>query len=189
MKSYQLSEDAARNLAEIVRAYKAGKLGGNLAQVRRRPPGPYQPIWYRLLTDEGAGTYTARRQEWNFQTEAFQDVADEDHPEYGLDVTVYDHRGRDGAATDADGDPGDGLLVHGWRITADDEPVTLVDVCEDGPGEPVYLLGDPTDSWQVLLIATDEYGRCAGAYTYNYLAGAWAWQTPNPWGYDDPGLI
>lgn len=129
MEGYELSETAVRKLAEIVRAYNAGKL-----TVRQAPPArtrrdmPYTPAVYRLATNAGDGAYTLRKQEWDADAEEMIDVPDQYDPDYNLDIDGFDYRGRaDGVA----GAAGTGQIVRGWKIWHVDDWITLVDVGDE----------------------------------------------------------
>jgi hypothetical protein len=129
MAGYELSEAAVRKLAEIVRAYSAGKLTARTAPpASPRRDAPYTPEFYRLAVNAGDGAYTLRKQEWDADTDEMINLADGFDPDYNLDIDGFDYQGRaDGVA----GAAGTGQIVRGWRLFIDDEWITLVDVGDE----------------------------------------------------------
>jgi len=129
MDGYQLSEEAARRTAAAVR--KVETMGPPAPPAGAPRPVQYKPAFYRLAADAGGGQYSAYAQAWNAEDGELADVTDTHHSEYNRAVTVYDLRGRSGAAV---GDAGTGLIVCGWKVWVNGEWVTLVDVAKATPG-------------------------------------------------------
>jgi len=179
MEHYEISEEAARDLAEIVHAYKAGKLTPTPANPSRRRPAVYAPIWYRLATNSAGGVYLLRKQAWNDSTNSFADVADDNDAEYNRDVTGHDFRGRDDGTAGA---AGIGQIVRGWKLFVNDEWVTLVDVGE-AAGAP-YSFATLPEFWECFTVryGWDSAGRCIGWY----YGDEHAWESP--WDVPDPGV-
>jgi hypothetical protein len=137
MAGYELSEAAVRKLAEIVRAYSAGRLGTRTAPpASPRRDAPYTPEFYRLAVNAGDGAYTLRKQEWDADADEMIDLADEFDGDYDLDIDGFDYQGRaDGVA----GAVGVGQIVPGWRLFIDDAWITLVDVGGGTADSPLTL--------------------------------------------------
>jgi len=90
----------------------------------------YRKTWWRIVTNEGAGEYTCRKKEWDTSTKALIDITDEDDPDYNIDVTGYDARGRDSYTVGAD--------VEGWYIYTGGDYVLLL---EERQAQSFYIGG------------------------------------------------
>ncbi|HUX16674.1 MAG TPA: hypothetical protein VMW52_09395 [Phycisphaerae bacterium] len=118
--AYQLSESAARRIAAAVRTIEDRPAGPEGPHSTRRPI-PYRRRWYRVVSNEGLGAYTARLQRWDEKASppALIDCDDEADPEYGLDQDAWEAHG---SVTLATGDK-----VAGWHLSADGEQILLID--------------------------------------------------------------
>ena len=123
-----LSRAVIERIAAAVRAVEAMAPGGGGPEGKRRKPRPYQQAWYRVVSNEGDGAYTARLQQWDANLDAegedpeasgFVDIDDPDHPEYGLDQYAFHARGLCHYPADA--------VVPGWRLWFDDEWYVVLD--------------------------------------------------------------
>jgi len=181
MAGYELSEAAVRKLAEIVRAYSAGKLTARTAPpASPRRDAPYTPEFYRLAVNAGDGAYTLRKQEWDADTDEMINLADGFDPDYNLDIDGFDYQGRaDGVA----GAAGTGQIVRGWRLFIDDAWVTLIDV-GDAMDKTFYAyLVTACGYW----IAVNKNGHVLG--TCYFVSGTgWEWDSPSEWGIPHPAV-
>jgi hypothetical protein len=181
MAGYELSEAAVRKLAEIVRAYSAGKLTARTAPpASPRRDAPYTPEFYRLAVNAGDGAYTLRKQEWDADTDEMINLADGFDPDYNLDIDGFDYQGRaDGVA----GAAGTGQIVRGWRLFIDDAWVTLIDV-GDAMDKTFYAyLVTACGYW----IAVNKNGHVLG--TCYFVSGiGWEWDSPSEWGIPHPAV-
>jgi hypothetical protein len=153
-EGFLLSEQAVRKTAEAIQQIRGMiPTGGRGAQ--GMPP---DKLWYKVQTNEGAGAYTLRKQEWNASTHKFQNVTNTNDPEYGFYVTGYDCQGN------TDGQVGD--LVAGWKLVVDGAWVTLID-----------LAGAATKSFFAVRVlktggaAGNKTTQCAFVYTVKDLDG------------------
>ena len=168
MAGYELSEAAVRKLAEIVRAYSAGRLGTRTAPpASPRRDAPYTPEFYRLAVNAGDGAYTLRKQEWDADTDEMINLADGFDPDYNLDIDGFDYQGRaDGVA----GAAGTGQIVRGWRLFIDDAWITLVDVGETIEGGVLLKAREaPDDKGAIMRDTQDRLAHGEPIHT----AGAW----------------
>jgi len=119
-QGWHLTERAVRKLAAGLKKLDSLVAGGGPSEQRANTrPAPYVKGWYRVVTNEGGGEYTVRRQQWNAETKALEDLTDNFDPEYNRDQTARDIR----AAADA----GAGDRVPGWQTTVNGQWLLLLD--------------------------------------------------------------
>ncbi len=141
-------------LRQIVRDSRGGPAG---FVPRRGRFFPYRKLWYKIVTNVGAGEYTLAKQAWNTTSKVFENVTDTQDPEYNLNVTGYDCLGQ------ADGQVG--TLVQGWKLCINGTWVTLIDL---GPaaGELFAVRVLKTSG-----SAGNKTTQCSFVYTVKDLAG------------------
>ena len=137
---YELDADAVKRTAAAVR--KIERLSPSTMPPPASSPGgssPYRKAWYRIVSSEGDGTYTARLQRWDPQgvPPALIDIDDVHHPEYGLDQDAWDVRGQDTAAA--------GDRVGGWQTWINGQWCLLIDA--GGGGGDGLLWGKLVGDW------------------------------------------
>ncbi len=116
---YNLTAQAARRTAEAVRKVLNPPVDTSSIPRRRRTV-PHYKRWFRIVTNEGAGDYTVRLQEWDKSAGELADVSDQDHPEYNKNQDAFDSHGRPfGVIND---------IVEGWMIYVDDEWIIIINL-------------------------------------------------------------
>lgn len=132
-------------------------LSDRLASVEGRLPDPSAPkllpdhpkVWWRIVSNEGSGEYTVRKQEWSGS--ALQDITDETDVDYGEDRTAYHHLGAVELVANQ--------IVPGWWIYVGGERVLLIGSSATGAADnPVDIL--PTGAnFETETAQTDTWDR------------------------------
>lgn len=148
---------------EVQEAEADPALAARVEAVERALPDPYEPellsedyvkTFYRVVTNEGSGEYTVRKQEWETTTPGLQDVTDTTDPDYNTDLTAYHHLGVSTLVVNE--------KVPGWTVEVSGESVLLVgspDVAipdiPDGTAENQMLRWNHTTKVWVTVAAPD----------------------------------
>lgn len=144
---YLLSEKAVRRLAAALKIIERFAAGGGAAAGGNPPrdTGCVFPAktFYRIVSNEEAGAYTAQLQEWDAEANELADVTDPDNPEYSWAQDAWDFLSRNSGSVDQ--------IVPGWRVWVNDAWVLVLDV------------GTAPEFWGVLGTATSD-----GDYKWTY---------------------
>ena len=118
MESYELSKDAAVRIAKAVRQVEDMTFSPRGPMRQQGQPVPVKG-WYKIVTNEGAGKYTIKRQAWDEAAGALIDLTDVHNPEYGWYRTAWDVRAFAG------GRPG--YVAAGWPTWVNGEWYTQIE--------------------------------------------------------------